>query len=185
MTILRCTSKLLRCLKQGIKPPEPQAQSNPLGEWYADIETWRRMPVVVMLNAATGAVLFLPGKAADLRVLHERARQQFAEVCAHYNLASAGVDRELNGFQAGFTFAATRDRSLISSLNQRKYTVWMHLEHSDQSLCEVAALDWDGLFQHPSLGRSPHYNSHYHQPLDLVRQCLMPAAEVIPFPSAR
>lgn len=54
MTVLRCTSKLLKRLKQSAKPVEPAPQDNPLGEWYADIDFWRRQPFVVMLNAATG-----------------------------------------------------------------------------------------------------------------------------------
>ena len=57
MTVLRCTAKLLKRLKLPAKPAEPVAQDNPLGEWYADIDFWNRKPYVVMLNAATGAVL--------------------------------------------------------------------------------------------------------------------------------
>lgn len=60
MTVLRCTAKLLKRLKQPIKPPEPELQSNPLGEWYADIDSWQRQPFVVMLNVMTGLVLVLP-----------------------------------------------------------------------------------------------------------------------------
>ncbi|WP_458072089.1 DUF6933 domain-containing protein [Rhodanobacter sp. BL-MT-08] len=181
MTVLRCTAKLLKRLRQPAKPPEPAPQANPLGEWYADIDSWRRQPFVVMLNAATGAVLVLPGDAAGLRGLHERALLQFAAISNHVGLRGTGVDAELAGFHAGFAFGSTRDRSLLSSLNQRKFAFWMALEHSNRSLPEVAAQEWDGLFKHPALGRNERHNMEYHRPLDLLRQRLQPAAQVLPF----
>lgn len=181
MTVLRCTAKLLKRLKQPAKPPEPAPQTNPLGEWYADIDFWRRQPFVVMLNAATGAVLVLPGDASGLRRLHERALLQFAAISEHVGLRGPGVDAELHGFDAGFTFGATRDRSLLASLNQRKFGFWMALEHSDRSLPEAAAHEWDGLFKHPALGRNERHNMEYHRPLDLLRQRLLPPAQVLPY----
>ena len=181
MTVLRCTAKLLKRLKQPAKPPEPTSETNPLGEWYADIDFWRRQPFVVMLNAATGAVLVLPGNAEGLRRLHERALLQFAAICEHYGLRGSAVDAELHGFDAGFTCPATRDRSLLATLNQRKFESWIDLEQSERSLAEGAALDWDGLFKHPALGRNERYRMDYHRPLDLVRQRLMPAADVLAF----
>lgn len=181
MTVLRCTAKLLKRLKQPVKPPEPAPQDNPLGEWYADIDFWRRQPFVVMLNAATGVMLALPGDASNLRRLQERALLQFAAICGRLGLDGAGVDAELHGFDAGFDFAATRDRSLLASINNRKYALWTGLEQTELSLLELAAQEWEGLFQHPSLGRDPRYNSEYHQPLDLLRQRLLPAAQILPF----
>lgn len=176
MTVLRCTAKLLKRLKQPAKPPEPAPQSNPLGEWYADIDVWRRQPFVVMLNAATGALLVLPGNAEGLRRLQERALLQFAMLCEHFEISGAGLDAELHGFHAGFAYAATRDRSLLSTMNQRKFGVWMGFEHGNLSLPDAAALEWEGLFQHKSIPRDPRYKMDYHRPLDLVRQRLMPAA---------
>lgn len=184
MTVLRCTAKLLKRLKQPAKPPEPVPEANPLGEWYADIDVWRRQPFVVLLNAATGALLALRGNAANLRVLHERALLQFAAIAEHHGLRGAGVDAELHGFDAGFAYASTRDRSLVSSLNQRKFELWMMLEHSDRSLPEAAARDWDGLFKHPALGRNTRHAMEYHRPLDLLRQRLLPAAQILPFDRA-
>lgn len=114
MTVLRCTAKLLKRLKQPAKPPESEPQSNPLGEWYADIDSWQRQPFVAMLNVATGLVLVLEGNAAGLRRLNERALLQFATLCEHFGLHGAGVDAELHGFDAGFAFAVTHDRSVVS-----------------------------------------------------------------------
>lgn len=185
MTVLRCTAKLLKRLKQPAKPPEPAPQGNPLGEWYADIDFWNRKPFVVMLNAATGAALVLNGNAAGLRRLHERALLQFASLCEYFDIRGPGVDAELHGFDAGFAFATTRDRSLLSSLNQRKFGAWMQFEHNECSLADAAVSEWSGLFKHPSLGRDARFNSEYHRPLDLIRQRLVPAAEIIPFNATR
>lgn len=181
MTVLRCTAKLLKRLKRPAKPPEPEAQANPLGEWYADLDCWHRNTFVVMLNAATGATLLLNGNAAGLRVLHERALLQFGSLCEHFGIRGAAVDAELQGFDAGFAFGRTHDRSLLASLNQRKDGAWMGFEHNGYSLVEVALLDWDGLFKHPALGRCERYNMYYHRPLDLLQQRLSPSAQVLPF----
>lgn len=183
MTVLRCTAKLLKRLKQPAKPPEPDAQRNPLGEWYADIDFWHRQPFVVMLNAATGATLMLPGNAASLRRLHELAAQQFTAIAALYGLHGARVDAEVDGFAGGFVFGTTADRSLLASMNQRKVGFWMRMEHTGQSLPEAAALEWDGLFSHPSLGRNARHGTSWHTPLDLLRQRLLLSAQVIEFPS--
>lgn len=180
MTVLRCTAKLLKRLKLPAKPPEPAPAPNPLGEWYADLDFWNRKPYVVMLNGATGAVLTLNGNAAGLRVLHERALLQFASLCAHFGIQGPLVDAELLGFHAGFTHGATRDRSLLASLNQVKYGAWMGFEHSGYSLAQSAMNDWEGLFRPPSLGTSASRRSGYHVPLDLLRSKLMPAGAIPP-----
>jgi hypothetical protein len=184
MTVLRCTGKLLKRLKQPAKLPEPAAEANPLGEWYADIDSWHRQPFVVMLNAATGAVLALRGNAAGLRRLNEGALLQFASLCELYGLRGPAVDAELLGFDAGFALGATRDRSLLASLNQRKFECWMAMEHADRTLASVAAHDWTGLFRHPALGRNERHRMDYHRPLDLLRQRLLPSAQILQFTGA-
>jgi hypothetical protein len=178
MTVLRCTAKLLKRLRQPAKLPEPAPQPNPLGEWYADIDVWNRKPFVVMLNGATGAVLVLNGSAAMLRVLHERAFLQFGSLCEHYGIRGPGVAAELEGFAAGFTFANTRDRSLLASISQRKVGAWLGFEHNGYSLVDVARVDWKGLFQHPALGRNTRFNMEYHRPLDLLRERLSAGVRV-------
>lgn len=185
MTVLRCTAKLLKRLKQPAKPPEPAPQPNPLDEWYADIDFWNRKPFVVMLNGATGAVLLLNGNAAGLRVLHERALLQFGSMCGHFGIDGPLLEVELDGFAAGFSFAATRDRSLLASINQRKEAAWGRFEHVGCSLAEAALSEWEGLFKHPALGRDERHNTDYHRPLDLVRRRLLSAASIPHFPLTR
>ena len=185
MTVLRCTAKLLKRLKQIAKPPEPAPQGNPLDEWYADIDFWNRKPFVVMLNGATGATLMLNGNAAGLRRLHERAAVQFGSLCDFFGIQGAGVQAEVRGFEGGFTFARTRDRSLLTSLGHRNYAAWVAFEHQGLSLADAAASEWNGLFQHPALGRETKHNSEYHVPLNLLRLRLQPSAVILPFNTTR
>lgn len=184
MTVVRCTAKLLKRLKLPAKPPVPAPQDNPLGEWYADIDFWSRKPYVLMLNASTGAVLLLNGNAAGLRVLHERAALQFASLCAYYGIASDKVEAEAAALQAGFAFGATADRSLLASINQRKQVAWQRFELDGYSLVEAAAREWEGFFKHPKLPRSSRHMD-WHKPLDLLRQHVLPPAQIIPFPGLR
>ncbi|MGB4859193.1 MAG: hypothetical protein WBP11_07660 [Dokdonella sp.] len=181
MTVLRCTAKLLKRLKQPSKPPEPEPQGNPLGEWYADLNFWNRKPYVILLNGATGATLTLNGNAAGLRALHERALVQFASLCAHFGMDSELVDDELDSFCAGFTFAATRDRSLLGSLNDRKQSAWGWFEALDFSLVEASLREWNGMYKHPSLKTGGRYQPDWHCPLDLLRERLVPQSIILPF----
>ena len=180
MTILRCTAKLLKRLKQPTKPPEPQLQGNPLGEWYADLDFWNRKPFVILLNGATGATLALNGNAAGLRTLHEQALMQFASLCGYFGMDSPLVDKEMDSFHEGFTFAATRDRSLLGSLNDRKQSAWGWFEHLDFSLVEASIREWNGFYKHPSLKTGGRYQPDWHRPLDLLRESLMPAGTILP-----
>lgn len=177
MIVLRCTAKLLKRLRQPAKLPEPLPSANPLGEWYADIDFIDREPFVLLLNAATGATLVLPGRAADLRNLHIHAGQQLFKLFMHYdidlNTSLAGA--ELRAWDAPLTYANTRDRSLLGSLNRLKFEAWDHFAHSNRSLPEAAARQWDGLFRHPSLappGRRYGYDA-WQRPLELVRARLL------------
>lgn len=186
MTVLRCTAKLLKRLKQAPRQPEPEPQANPLGEWLADLDHWNRKPFVVMINSTTGALLVLNGNAAGLRVLHERAHVQIASLFAYFGLAGPAVEAEVNGFAAGFTFANSRDRSLQASLNGRKDEAWIGFEHRSESLADAACFGWEhGWFTHPSLGRGARAGAgagHHHRTLDLLRQRLCPSATIHPFP---
>jgi hypothetical protein len=140
MTVLHCTARLLKRLHKPARPPEPEPQSNPLGEWYADFDFCRRVPFVVMLNAATGAVLVLPGHADGLRRLDELAATAFAALCMQHDLTGPEMGAELRGFAAGFACATTRDRSALGSLNERKAGCWMQMEHG-LSLLETASFE--------------------------------------------
>lgn len=156
MIILRCTAKLLKRLRQPAKLPEPEPSTNPLGEWYADIDFLDREPFVTLLNAATGAGLVLPGRAECLRRLNAHAAEQLFKLFMHYGFdlndyPLAGA--EIRAWEPPPVFANTRDRSLLGSMNGFKQEAWLHLAHVNRSLPEAAARQWEGLFRHPSFAK--------------------------------
>ena len=175
MTVLRCSQKLLKRLRQPGALPTPVPQPNPLGEWCADIDFINRQPFVLLMNAATGLTLVLPGHAEFLRRLHECAAQQLAallDVCA---IRSPLADAEIEAWQRPCVFARSTDRSLVSSMNQRKYEAWAQFAYSQIPAFDVACRLLDTPFRRKDLGRD------FHVAIDLVRARLMPSAKIIPF----
>lgn len=187
MPIVRCTAKLLKRLRLPAKPPEPAPADNPLGEWYADIDFIDREPFVVMLNAATGASMLLPGRAQHLRELHIQAGQQLFKLLIHYgfDLSLPKVVAEISSWDLPPTFAKTLDRSLLGSLRRVKDDAWYHFAYQNRSLPDAAARQWEGLFSHPSLPRHPRIRSNTWPPLELVQTRLLPMAQVIDLSTRR
>src|SRR5690606_33733135 len=104
MIHVRATAKLLKRLRLPAKLPEPEgASSNPLGEWYADIDFIDREPFVLLLNAATGVGMVVPGRAAELRRLHEHAHDQIGKLFRHFGLSGPLVDAEIAAWSAAPT----------------------------------------------------------------------------------
>jgi hypothetical protein len=147
-----------------------------LGDCYVNIDFIDREPFVVLINAATGAGMVLPGRAAQLRALQTNAEYQLRGIFAHYDIAGPPADAELAAWQTPPTWANTRDRSLLGSLRLMQDACWHHFALFDRSLPTAAARQWEGLFKHPTLGTQLILGrrSEYHRPLDLVWQCLMP-----------
>lgn len=182
--LIRATARLRKRLRLPAKMPEPGAPpANPLGEWYADIDFLDREPFVLLLSAATGAGMVLPGRAAELRKLHIHAGQQFLKLLLHYAFdpGSPLCAAELSGWEAPPVYAATADRSLLGSMNRFKDDAWHHFAYVNRSLPEAAARRWEGLFRHPSMaGAGKRYNySAWQRPLDLVAARLLPAGLVL------
>ncbi len=175
MTALHCSQKLLKRLRQPAKLPEPPASDNPLGAWYADIDFIDRNPYVVLMNAATGTVLVLPGLVADLKQLHVMAARQLAgllEVCV---IDGPLAQAELDALSQPFVFAHNSNRSLVASMNQRKYEVWSLIAHNGLNAFEVVVRELGTPFSRKDLGRDFHFAA------DLLRQRLRPAAKILPF----
>lgn len=176
-TVLRCTAKLLKRLRQPRKLPEPSPAGNPLGEWYADLDFFDREPFVVLLNAATGASLLLPGRAAALRDLHIHGGQQLFKLflCFGLDPDTTLAGAELRAWDERPAYANTRDRSLLGSLNRYKLEAWHHFACGDRSLLDVAARQWDGLFRHPAMAQHgrPYGYDAWQRPLDLVHERLI------------
>lgn len=178
MIILRCTATLLKRLHQPARPPEPPPSGNPLGEWYACIDHIDRQPFVVMLNAATGAGMVLPGRASDLRALHLHAGEQMLKLFQHFGFDTGhpNVAAELAAWQGPPQYARTLDRSLLGTLNRVTFEAWHHFAHFNRSLPEAAARQWLGLFTHPALPRHPRIRSNTWRPIELVQARLFPEA---------
>src|SRR3546814_16637154 len=96
MTILRCSQKLLKRLRQPATPPGPVPGSNPLGEWCADIDFIDRQPFALLMNAATGTVLVLPARAAALKRLHAMAAEQLGGLLQQCGIGGAPAEGELD-----------------------------------------------------------------------------------------
>lgn len=179
MTILRCSQKLLKRLRQPPKLPEPPAGDNPLGEWCADIDFIDRQPFVVLMNAATGLVLVLPGKAADLRELHVMAARQLAGVLEECGIHGPLAQAELDALLQPFAFARNGNRSLVASMNQRKYEAWTQFAYNRLTAYEVALRMLETPFSRKDLPGGGRYGFH-HTP-DLLRARVMPSAKILPF----
>ncbi|GLQ51833.1 DUF6933 domain-containing protein [Dyella flava] len=181
MIALRCTTKLLKRLHQSAKLPAPPVPTNPLGEWYADLDFFERKPFLTLLNASTGAGLVLPGNAEFLKYLHIHAGQQLFKLLLHYDFDPEWpqCSAELAAWEAPPIYANTSDRSLLGSMNRFKLEAWHRFADGNRSLPEVAASWWEGIFSHPALPKSHHGSGHYHRPLDLVLDKLAPPGTML------
>ncbi|MDQ6645800.1 MAG: hypothetical protein M3Y93_01015 [Pseudomonadota bacterium] len=174
MTVIRCSQKLLKRLRPPPAPDEPVPADNPLGEWCADIDFIDRQPFVLLMNAATGAVLVMPGRAADLKRLHVTAAEQLRFLFAACGLGGALAEAELDAWRLPPVFTRNGNRSLIASMNQRKYEAWLQLAHNRLTAFEVALRMLETLFSRKDLGRDFHFAA------DLLRARLLPSAKIIP-----
>jgi hypothetical protein len=179
VTVIRCSQKLLKRLRLSPAPPEPEPQDNPLGEWCADIDFIDRQPFVLLMNAATGTVLVVPTCAADLKQLHNMAAQQLRFLFAACGIDGALAQAELDAWRLPPAFARNGNRSLVSSMNQRKYEAWSQFAHNRLTAFEVALRMLETPFSRKDLGRDFHFAA------DMLRARLLPSAKIIPLPAAR
>lgn len=179
MPLIRCSQKLLKRLRQPARPPEPAPQDNPLGEWCADIDFIDRQPFVLLMNATSGLMLVLPGKAADLKHLHEMAGEQLAVLLAACGIDGALAQAEIDAWRQPAAYARNGNRSLVASMNQRKYEAWVQFAYNGISAYEVALRMLETPFGRKDLGRGHHFAA------DLLRARLLPSAKIIPLAASR
>jgi hypothetical protein len=129
MTTLHCSQKLLKRLRQPAKLPDPPPADNPLGPWCADIDFIDRQPFVVLMNAATGLILIVPGKAADLKQMHVKAANQLDWLLQRCGIEGPLAQAEVDALRMPFAFARNGNRSWVASMNQRKFEAWMQFAH--------------------------------------------------------
>lgn len=175
MTTLRCSQKLLKRLRQPANLSEPPPSDNPLGEWCADIDFIDRIPYVLVMNAATGTMLVLPARAADLKELHVMAARQLAGLLEVLGIDGPLAQAELDALAQPFAFARNGNRSLVASMNQRKFQVWAQFAHNRLTAFEAALRELETPFSRKELGRDYHYAA------DLLRKHLLPSAKILPF----
>lgn len=178
MTVLHCSQKLLKRLRQPATPPEPPPAGNPLGPWHGDIDFIDRQPFAVLMNAATGTSLVLPARAADLKQLHVMAAAQLAALLQAFGIDGALAQAELDALAEPFAFTRNRDRSWTASMNQRRFEVWSQFAHGGLPAFEVALRTLETPFSRKDLGRD------YHFAADLLRRQLRPSAKIIAIGSA-
>ena len=175
MTVLHCSQKLLKRLKESANPPEPSPQHNPLGEWYGDIDFIDRQPFVLLMNGATGLVLVLPGHAEFLKRLHECATQQLGPLLDACGIGGALAEAEVDAWRQPATYARNGNRSLVASMNQRKQDAWAQFAYNRLPAFEVALRMLETPFRRKDLGKD------FHVAPDLVRARLLPSARILPF----
>ncbi|WP_426662330.1 DUF6933 domain-containing protein [Rhodanobacter aciditrophus] len=166
MTVVRCSQKLLKRLRLPSASPEPPPADNPLGEWCADIDFIDRQPFALLMNAATGVVLVLPARVADLKRLHEMAAKQLRFLFAACDIGGAFAEAELDAWRLPPAFARNTNRSLVASMNQRKYEAWAQFAWNHLTAFEVAQRMLETPFSRKDLGRDYHYAT------DLLRRHL-------------
>jgi hypothetical protein len=179
VTVIRCSQKLLKRLRLPPAPVEPEPADNPLGERCADIDFIDRQPFVLLMNTATGAVLVVPGRAADLKHLHVMAAEQLRFLFAACGIGGALAEAELDAWRLPSAFTRNGNRSLISSMNQRKYEAWSQFAHNRLTAFEVALRMLETPFSRKDLGGDFHFAA------DLLRARLLPSAKIIPLHPAR
>lgn len=166
-------------LRQPAEPPEPEPRSNPLGEWYADYALCKKFPMVAMRNAATGALLVLPGQAEALPHLHHLAMMAFTGGCIHHGIEGAAREAEIRSFADGFAFAAANDRDALDMLEYGRQTCWVRVEAGVGPVMTTAvALEDFSVHRFSSDDASRGSGSPI--ALDRLRRCLKPDA-VVPF----
>ena len=180
MTTLHCSQKLLKRLRLDPRAlPVPPPSGNPLGAWCADIDFIDRQPFVLLMNAATGLNLVLMGGAEHLKQLHTKAAEQFDWVLETCGIAGPLAQAELDALRAPFAFARNTNRSLVASMNQRKYQVWTQFAYHRLTAFEAALRELDTPFSRKDLPGGGYMGFH-HAP-DLLRARLLPTAKILPF----
>lgn len=171
MLVLRCTASLLKSLR--VVPAEEPAppDTTTLGEWYANTIAVGRQRHVLLLNAASRAVLMV--EASPRQTILDRFRERLASFLYTLGVSEDAIRREVEAAHE-ITIARTVDRSVVGSMVQiaKDLPVMRGVHDMHDGLpTDGFEIDLSFMIQHP-LGSS--------SPVDLVRERfgLPPAGEI-------
>src|SRR3546814_17504720 len=109
------------------------------------------------MNAATGTVLVLPARAADLKRLHAMAAEQLGGLLQACGIGGALAEAELDALREPFAFARNGNRSLVGSMNPRKHEAWTQFAYNRLTAFDVALRMLETPFSRQDLGRGFHF----------------------------
>jgi hypothetical protein len=134
MRIIHCTQKLLKQLNRDITPADKTpANSEGLGNWYANLLWFNRKKCILFTNEKTLYTFLIP------KVVKKNFGEIEGEFLTHlsYNLQKEGISLEvISKVQQEYSeigFAKTTNRSVLSSMNKLAY------------LCECYIIDGGGI----------------------------------------
>ena len=114
VTALRCTAKLLRRLRWE-RLPEPGPATAALGDWYANLFTLQRQPLVICVSERSLLTVVFPARGLSeisvhfLRGLRDRLQR--------LRVPPEVIERELAHY-VPLAFGKTANRSTIGSMNE-------------------------------------------------------------------
>src|SRR3546814_16127403 len=90
------------------------------------------------MNAATGTVLVLPARAADLKRLHAMAAEQLGGLLQACGIGGALAEAGLDALREPFPFARHGNRSLVAPMNHRRHEAWPQFAYNPLPAFAVA-----------------------------------------------
>jgi hypothetical protein len=129
VTVFRCTARLAKRLRVELASDAlPSAGS--LGDWYANSLNIGTARYVLCLSSLTLLPVILPSRKAEFP---SRFPHYLGAVLQAIGVAPALIESELQA-PGPFTYAKTRDRSLIGSLNDFIHCGSAFLEYGESPL---------------------------------------------------
>lgn len=157
----RCTARLRKRL--GLEDlPEPGPGSAALGDWYANLLTVDRQPLVLAVSERSLLAVVLP--ARDLKNLARHFLHAVRERLVRIGVDEAAVEKEMACLQP-LAFAATRSRSVLGSLNEFVFQLKARAAHP-------LGRDWTPRSCEDELGEVPCSPLGYDHPVAVARRLL-------------
>lgn len=135
--LIQCTKKLLNQLK--VKP-EPGIEEEALFSWHTNIITVNRRKTVVLVNDKNRYSIVLYGlKAKDLKEFDQHIREAVRRTLEEEYIKDDLVEKFINN-SGDIVYAKTRNRSLVSRMNESCRLVEFYSELLDESSIYQPAL---------------------------------------------